>query len=121
MSQFEKRVCRIFLCFVTGAAARVSLSIECGTMDDFFDDFNRDGRPVPLWMRKPDSARSDASRADMEVVYAFYPGTGKRDLLEYNIVNAPIVPKWRERRTVAKGKYAAVENVKHVRYWLDII
>jgi hypothetical protein len=71
-------------------------------------------------MRRPSSTPSDAARADAEVVYVFYPGTGKRDLLEYNIVNAPILPKWRERKPAAakSSRHTPQDSVKqkhHVR------
>lgn len=32
----------------------------------------------------------------------FYPGSGKADNLDANVVNAPIVPLWRERRTSSR-------------------
>ena len=30
--------------------------------------------------------------------YEFYPGTGSRDRMEHNVVNAPLLPLWRRER-----------------------
>ena len=61
-----------------------------------------DSEPQPLWWRRLCDEKKD--RAPVEVAYAFYPGTGQRDLLEYNIVNAPLPPLWRERKPVVKHR-----------------
>lgn len=36
--------------------------------------------------------------------YEFYPGTGSRDRLEHNVVNAPLMPMWRKDRKGSRGE-----------------
>ena len=56
----------------------------------------------PLWLRRLRNEKK--CRTSGDVAYAFYPGTGLADLLEYNIVNAPLPPLWRERKAVPKHR-----------------
>ena len=50
---------------------------------------------VHLYDHTPGLGQGSSSGAGQ---YEFYPGTGARDRLEHNVVNAPLVPMWRKER-----------------------
>ncbi len=50
---------------------------------------------VHLYDHTPGVGRDSSNGAGQ---YEFYPGTGSRDRLEHNVVNAPLVPMWRKER-----------------------
>ena len=61
----------------------------------FFSVHLYDHTPTPA----PSGRRSDSSSSSSSASqYEFYPGTGSRDRMEHNIVNAPLLPLWRRER-----------------------
>tara|TARA_B100000780_G_C21081567_1_gene435556 strand:+ start:142 stop:702 length:561 start_codon:yes stop_codon:yes gene_type:complete len=59
----------------------------------FFSVHLYDHTPTPA---KSNNKRDSASKEVSQ--YEFYPGTGSRDRMEHNIVNAPLLPLWRRER-----------------------
>ncbi len=70
-------------------------------------DGDDSGNSLPLWQRRLFEQRR-LEKPQGEVSYAFYPGTGLNDLLEFNIVNAPVVPLWRTRTMKHRGNEKVV-------------
>ncbi len=67
----------------------------------------------PLWQRRIHEDRRRDAGAPVEVAYAFYPGTGGKDALEYNCINAPVAPLWKTPRI-----RTAPSDKDRVRLWL---